>query len=37
MAIDRYDEIYRSWKWDVPRQFNMGVACCGRHAHDRGR
>jgi acetyl-CoA synthetase len=35
MAIDRYDEIYRSWKWEVPRQFNMGVACCGRHAHDR--
>ncbi|MFM9881793.1 MAG: acyl-CoA synthetase [Burkholderiales bacterium] len=37
MAIDRYDEIYRSWKWEVPRQFNLGVVCCGRHAIDRHR
>jgi acetyl-CoA synthetase len=37
MAIDRYDEIYRSWQWQVPARFNMGVACCGRYATDRHR
>jgi acetyl-CoA synthetase len=37
MAIDRYDEIYRSWQWQVPTRFNMGVACCGRHAIERHR
>ena len=27
-----YEEIYRRFRWRVPRQFNMGVACCDRHA-----
>ncbi len=37
MRVDRYDEIYRAWRWQVPERFNMGVACCGRHALDRHR
>ncbi|MSQ19106.1 MAG: AMP-binding protein [Betaproteobacteria bacterium] len=37
MASDRYDEIYRSWQWQVPARFNMGAACCGRYAEDRHR
>jgi acetyl-CoA synthetase len=35
--IDRYDELYRAWRWQVPAQFNMAAACCGRHARDRHR
>ena len=35
--IDRYDELYRSWRWDVPARFNLARACCGRWAEDRAR
>ena len=34
---DRYDELYRSFRWDVPEHFNMARACCGNWAPDRGR
>ena len=34
---DRYDELYRSWRWDVPARFNIAQACCGRWAADRAR
>jgi acetyl-CoA synthetase len=34
---DRYREACESFKWEVPPRFNMGTACCGRHAHDRDR
>jgi acetyl-CoA synthetase len=34
---DRYREIYDGFSWEVPQRFNMGVACCGRHAVDRYR
>ena len=34
---DRYDELYRSWRWDVPERFNIARACCGRWASDRSR
>ena len=34
---DRYDEIYRSFRWEVPQRFNMAWACCARHAADRHR
>ena len=34
---DRYREFYDSFRWDVPARFNIGTACCGRHAHDRPR
>jgi len=35
--VDRYDELYRGYRWQVPPQFNMAEACCRRHAANRGR
>jgi acetyl-CoA synthetase len=34
---DRYDELYRSFRWDVPERYNMARACCGNWAPERGR
>jgi len=34
---DRYDELYRGWRWEVPTRFNIARACCGRWAPDRSR
>ncbi|MBI1943788.1 MAG: AMP-binding protein [Betaproteobacteria bacterium] len=34
---DRYDELYRSWRWQVPERYNIARACCGRWAADRSR
>ncbi|HET7199593.1 MAG TPA: AMP-binding protein [Burkholderiales bacterium] len=34
---DRYREIVDSFRWDVPARFNIGAACCLRHAQDRRR
>ncbi len=36
-AADRYPELYRSWRWEVPARFNIANACCGRWAADRAR
>lgn len=27
-----YDDVYRSFRWDIPQHFNMGVAVSDRHA-----
>jgi acetyl-CoA synthetase len=35
--LDRYEEIYRSYRWQVPERFNIAAACCRRHAADRYR
>jgi acetyl-CoA synthetase len=35
--IDRYAEIHSAFRWDVPREFNIAHACCGRWADDRAR
>jgi acetyl-CoA synthetase len=35
--IDRYDEIYRTFRWEVPERFNIAAACCGRYATERQR
>ncbi|HEX9397024.1 MAG TPA: AMP-binding protein [Burkholderiales bacterium] len=35
--IDRYDELYKSFRWDVPARFNIAQACCGQWAADRTR
>jgi len=29
---DRYDELYRAFRWQVPERFNIAEACCRRHA-----
>ena len=34
---DRYEELYRSHRWEVPARFNIARACCGRWAADRNR
>jgi acetyl-CoA synthetase len=35
--VDRYDELYRAFRWDVPERYNIAQACCGQWAPDRGR
>jgi len=35
--LDRYQDIYRSYRWQVPERFNIAAACCRRHAADRHR
>ena len=35
--MNRYDELYRSWRWEVPERYNIAQACCGRWAADRSR
>jgi acetyl-CoA synthetase len=37
MTTDRYAEIHRAYRWDVPRRFSVADACCGRWARDRAR
>jgi acetyl-CoA synthetase len=34
---DRYDELYRSFRWHVPEHYNIAQACCGQWAADRTR
>lgn len=34
---DRYREVYDGFRWEVPERFNIALACCRRHAHDRSR
>ena len=35
--MNRYEELYRSWRWDTPERYNIAQACCGRWAADRSR
>jgi acetyl-CoA synthetase len=35
--VDRYEELYRGFRWSVPERYNMARACCGQWAPDRGR
>ena len=35
--MNRYAELYGSWRWDVPARYNIAQACCGRWAADRSR
>jgi acetyl-CoA synthetase len=35
--LDRYHELYRAYRWEVPERFNIAYACCRRHAGDRHR
>src|SRR5512143_2739645 len=37
MTQDRYAEIHRSHRWEVPARFSIAQACCGRWADDRAR
>jgi acetyl-CoA synthetase len=35
--LDRYDELYRSFRWNVPPRYNIARACCAQWAVDRSR
>jgi acetyl-CoA synthetase len=35
--VNRYDELYRSFRWEVPARYNIARACCGQWAQDRTR
>ena len=37
MAADHYAKLHAAHRWDVPAQFNIAQACCGRWAADRTR
>jgi acetyl-CoA synthetase len=37
MAADQYASLHAGHRWDVPTQFNIAHACCGRWAQDRTR
>ncbi len=32
-----YEQLYRDFRWDIPANFNMTVACCDRHANGSNR
>ncbi|HSG74570.1 MAG TPA: AMP-binding protein [Burkholderiales bacterium] len=34
---DRYDELARDFRWNVPPRYNIARACCGQWAADRTR
>ena len=34
---DRYDELYRGFRWQVPGHYNIARACCARWAADPSR
>jgi acetyl-CoA synthetase len=34
---DRYEELYRAFRWSVPARYNIAHACCGQWAPDRSR
>jgi acetyl-CoA synthetase len=34
---DRYAELYKSFRWQVPEHYNIAQACCGQWAADRSR
>jgi acetyl-CoA synthetase len=35
--VDRYDELYRAFRWNVPPRYNIAQACCGAWAEERSR
>jgi acetyl-CoA synthetase len=34
---DRYDELYKSFRWDVPQRYNIARDCCTQWAQDPAR
>jgi acetyl-CoA synthetase len=34
---DRYDELARKFRWEVPQRYNIARDCCGKWAGDAGR
>jgi acetyl-CoA synthetase len=34
MAEDRYEQLHAAFRWEVPEDFNIAEACCGRWARE---
>jgi acetyl-CoA synthetase len=34
---DRYEELYKGFRWQVPEHYNIAHACCGQWAAERSR
>ena len=32
-----YEEVYNSFKWEIPEYYNIGVDICDKHARQRYR
>src|ERR1700692_3357079 len=37
MLPGRYREVFAQHRWEIPPEFNIATAACGRHAADRSR
>src|SRR5437660_9738046 len=37
MLPGRYQEVFAQHRWEVPTEFNIATAACGRYAADRSR
>ncbi len=37
VAADRYEALYRQFRWQVPTQFNIAEVCCARWARETPR
>lgn len=35
--VDRYQELYNAFRWQVPERYNIAHACCGQWAGERSR
>jgi acetyl-CoA synthetase len=35
--LDSYEAVYNTFKWKIPKYYNMGVDVCDKHAHQRYR
>jgi acetyl-CoA synthetase len=35
--VDRYEELYRGYRWRVPQRYNIAQACCGQWSGERSR
>jgi len=35
--VDRYQELYGAFRWQVPERYNIAQACCGQWAEERSR
>ena len=32
-----YQDLYSSFRWDIPKHYNIGIDICDKHAHDKSR
>jgi acetyl-CoA synthetase len=37
MGEFKYEEVYKHWKWDIPKKYNIGVDLIDKHAASKNR